>query len=197
MKTSTLNRSMLSGESMALLAEIKALDESSLSENINHSNQAKQDELDMLWQNFKITNKEEKSPGVYILVGFIAGAVSMFLMTAMLSFTAFSGTEDKISNIQEHKIIRKEHGSFAPINSPKYAEDKATAEDLTVEEAVVNAPAVINDKYKVKAGDSLEAISVKFYGKASPENTKKIQKANELASPHAIYAGQELLIPMN
>lgn len=200
MKTSTLNRSMLSGESMALLAELKSLNEESEREsaNINNSMQSKQDELDILWQNFKITQKEEKSPGIYILAGFIAGALSMFLMTAMLSFTTFSNTDGSVSApVQERKIVKKDHGSFAPIGSPQYVADQATVADLTAEEAVVNAPAVINDKYKVKAGDSLEAISVKFYGKASPENTKKLQAANGLASPHAIYAGQELLIPMN
>ena len=54
MKTSTLNRSMLSGESMALLAELKSLNEESEREsaNINNSMQSKQDELDILWQNF-------------------------------------------------------------------------------------------------------------------------------------------------
>lgn len=200
MKTSTLNRSMLSGESMALLAELKSLNEEDERQSLNNNNsiKAKQDELDILWQNFKIMPKEEKSPGIYILAGFIAGALSMFLMTAMLSFTTFSSSDGSISSpVQERKIVKKEYGSFAPIGSPQYVADKATVEDLTAEEAVVNAPAVINDKYKVKAGDSLEAISVKFYGKASPENTKKLQVANGLASPHAIYAGQELLIPMN
>ena len=55
---------------------------------------------------------------------------------------------------------------------------------------------VLDDKYKVKRGDSLEAISVKYYGKASPENTLKLQNANNLTSPHSIYEGQTLLIPM-
>ncbi len=200
MKTSTLNRSMLSGESMALLAELKSLNDETEKQSVdsNGSMLSKQDELDILWQNFKISTKEEKSPGIYILAGFVAGALSMFLMTAMLSFTTFSNMENSVSApIQERKIVKKEHGSFAPINSPEYIANKVTVEELTAEEAVVNAPAVINDKYKVKAGDSLEAISVKFYGKASPENTKKLQSANGLASPHAIYAGQELLIPMN
>lgn len=200
MKTSTLNRSMLSGESMALLAELKSLNdetERQTSDN-NNSLQSKQDELDILWQNFKIMPKEEKSPGIYILAGFIAGALSMFLMTAMLSFTTFSNVDGSVSaSVTERKIVKKDHGTFARIDSPQYVADKVTVEELTAEEAVVNAPAVINDKYKVKAGDSLEAISVKFYGKASPENTKKLQAANGLASPHAIYAGQELLIPMN
>ena len=95
MKTSTLNRSMLSGESMALLAELKSLNEETERQSLENNNslQAKQDELDILWQNFKIMPKEEKSPGIYILAGFIAGALSMFLMTAMLSFTTFSNSD--------------------------------------------------------------------------------------------------------
>ena len=208
MKNSTLNRAMLSGENMALLAELKSQNENN-SENANtnenqESHKSKRDELDMLWQNFKIHTKEEKSPGIYILVGFIAGALSMFMMTAMLSITTFSNSED-LASVNERKIIKKEHGSFFTLNKPeeqavKTEETKPeeTVEQPTEEELMIKEnPVVINDKYKVKAGDSLEAISVKFYGKASPENTKKLQEANDLASPHAIYAGQELLIPMN
>ena len=68
---------------------------------------------------------------------------------------------------------------------------------MTPEEVVMSTPSVINDTYKVKSGDSLEAISVKFYGQASPANTKKLQEANNLSSPHAIRAGQTLTIPLN
>lgn len=204
MKNSILNRSMLSGENMALLAELKSQNENEIAEE-NASvekkeiSKAKHDELDILWQNFKISNKEEKSPGIYILTGFIAGALSMFLMTAMLSITTFSNSENGPAP-NERKIVKKTHGSF--FGKEKAAEEPV-AEENTVEkttpeeEVLMNTPAVINDKYTVKAGDSLEAISVKFYGKASPENTKKLQEANDLASPHSIYAGQELLIPMN
>ncbi|MCR5261688.1 MAG: LysM domain-containing protein [Candidatus Gastranaerophilales bacterium] len=203
MKNSILNRSVLSNENMALLAEIKAQNEAENTEVQQQVNKEsvvqKRDELDILWQNFKISGKEEKSPGIYILTGFIAGALSMFLMTAMLSITTFSNSENS-SLLNERKIVKKAHGSFF---AAQEAAESETAEEttdetkMTPEEEVMSTPAVINDRYKVKAGDSLEAISVKFYGKASPENTKKLQEANELASPHAIYAGQELLIPMN
>ena len=206
MKNSTFNRSMLSGENMALLAELKSQNETNAENEKAVENQephkSKRDELDMLWQNFKIHTKEEKSPGIYILVGFIAGALSMFMMTAMLSITTFSNSED-LSSVNERKIVKKEHGSFFAVEKPEVtAKEEVKAEETvqqpTEEELMIKEnPVVINDKYKVKAGDSLEAISVKFYGKASPENTKKLQEANDLASPHAIYAGQELLIPMN
>lgn len=203
MKNSILNRSVLSSENMALLAELKAQNETENNNNASQENNEnivhKRDELDILWQNFKISGKEEKSPGIYILTGFIAGALSMFLMTAMLSITTFSNSENS-SLVNERKIVKKAHGSFftdTPVKENDSVSEANTESEITPEEEVMNTPAVVNDKYKVKAGDSLEAISVKFYGKASPENTKKLQEANDLASPHAIYAGQELLIPMN
>lgn len=194
MKNSTLNRSVLSGENMALLAELKAQNEENSEESVkNEASQktsSKQDELDFLWQNFKINTKDVKSPGVYIFTGFIAGALSMFLMTAMLSITAFSNPDDAIVK-NERKIVKKNHGTFGLFEKSKVAEVKQNTEEIT------KKPTVVNDKYKVKAGDSLEAISLKFYGKISPENTEKIRAANALASPHSIYAGQELLIPLN
>lgn len=194
MKNSTLNRSVLSGENMALLAELKAQNEEASEESVKNDaspkTATKQDELDFLWQNFKINTKDEKSPGVYILTGFIAGALSMFLMTAMLSITAFSNPDDTTVK-NERKIVKKNHGTFGAFEKSKVAEVKQNTEEIA------KTPAVVNDKYKVKAGDSLEAISLKFYGKISPENTEKIRAANALASPHSIYAGQELLIPLN
>ncbi|MGN0014708.1 MAG: hypothetical protein ACI37T_04750, partial [Candidatus Gastranaerophilaceae bacterium] len=61
MKNSTLNRSVLSGENMALLAELKAQNEENSEESVkNEASQktsSKQDELDFLWQNFKINTK--------------------------------------------------------------------------------------------------------------------------------------------
>lgn len=199
MKNTTLNRSVLSGENMALLAELKSQNaetESLENKNSIKNTKTKQDELDFLWQNFKINQREEKSPGIYILTGFIAGALSMFLMTAMLSITTFSAKNENI--IKERKIVKKQHGSF--LNEKQNTvptESTLTSEINLTENAADNIQPVINDKYTVKAGDSLEAISVKFYGKASPENTEKLKTVNNLASPHAIYAGQELLIPLN
>ncbi len=196
MKNSTLNRSMLSGENMAVLAELKSQNEdvAEVKQVNNASMRSKQEELDFLWQNLKVNTKEEKSPGIYILAGFIAGALSMFIMTAMLSIFTFSSPDS--SSFQERKIIKKERGSFTN-SDEKVAPVKETAKDMTPEEVVMSTPSVINDTYKVKPGDSLEAISVKFYGQASPANTKKLQEANNLSSPHAIRAGQTLTIPLN
>ena len=107
MKNSTLNRSMLSGENMAVLAELKSQNEdvAEVKQVNNASMRSKQEELDFLWQNLKVNTKEEKSPGIYILAGFIAGALSMFIMTAMLSIFTFSSPDS--SSFKKEKLSRK------------------------------------------------------------------------------------------
>lgn len=45
----------------------------------------KDKELDLLWQNFKISQKSEKSPGVYLATGFIAGAITMLLFSSIIN----------------------------------------------------------------------------------------------------------------
>jgi len=197
MNNSTIKRAMLSDENMAVLSELQSQNQETKNNEVEqkHNEGSKQEELDYLWRNFKINKKEDRSPGIYILVGFIAGALSMFLMTAMLSISTFSNLDGN-QNVNERKLVKKQHGSFSFVKSaPAAAEVKAEAEEEH-NDIMQDQPAVIMDKYKVKSGDSLEAISVKYYGKASPENTLKLQNANNLSSPHSIYAGQTLLIPM-
>lgn len=196
MNNYTIKRAMLSDENMAVLSELQ---EQNQKTNINDKQEArndgsKQDELDYLWRNFRINKKEDRSPGIYILVGFIAGALSMFLMTAMLSISTFSSM-DGTQNVNERKLIKKKHGSFS-FSKPAVVDVKVEDTENENEDLLADQPSVITEKYKVKRGDSLEAISVKYYGKASPENTLKLQNANNLTSPHAIYEGQTLLIPM-
>ena len=195
MNNSTIKRAMLSDENMAVLSELQSQNQEAQNSEVEqkHNEGSKQEELDYLWRNFKINKKEDRSPGIYILVGFIAGALSMFLMTAMLSISTFSNLDGN-QNVNERKLVKKQHGSFSFAKSaPAAVEVKAEEEHNDI---MQDQPAVIMDKYKVKSGDSLEAISVKYYGKASPENTLKLQNANNLSSPHSIYAGQTLLIPM-
>ena len=196
MNNSIIKRATLSDENMALLSELKTQSEDKVNVAVNENNQdnSNQNELDYLWRNFKINKKDDRSPGIYILVGFIAGALSMFLMTAMLSISAFSNMDGSTVK-NERKLIKKHHGSFGFIkNKEQNTEETANEEEQAV--VAEDNSAVITQEYKVQRGDSLEAISVKFYGKASPENTLKLQEANNLKSPHSIYEGQTLVIPM-
>ena len=87
MRNSSIYRSNLSDEKIAFLSEIKNQKENNEDENTPkaYKRPAKQKELDILWESFKISAKEEKSPGVYLLTGFVAGALCIFLMNSIIS----------------------------------------------------------------------------------------------------------------
>ena len=86
MQKSTLYRSNLTKEKMALLEELQ--NEAQQQENnlSVYKRPSREKELDVLWKNFKLNQKADKSPGIYLTIGFITGAFCMFLMTALLSF---------------------------------------------------------------------------------------------------------------
>ena len=87
MKSSTLHRSNLTKEIMELLREIKAQRHTSNDNSPGiYVRPAKEKELDLLWQTFKVNHKSEKSINAYMVVGFIGGALAMFLLTVLISF---------------------------------------------------------------------------------------------------------------
>lgn len=56
-----------------------------------------------------------------------------------------------------------------------------------------NPPKPAENKYTVKSGDTLWAISKKYYGDGS--QYMKIANANNISNPNLIYPGQVLVIP--
>ena len=146
----------------------------------------KQKELDLLWQNFKISTKEDKSPGVYLLTGFIAGALSMFIMNTALNISANMSS------------------STQSLGQPKF-EKKINRKSVTPQIAVVPATVQNNQEnviptfetYTVKNGDSMSSIVLRFYGKYDPSKVEKIRQANKLTNAHKLSIGQQLIIPLN
>ena len=186
MRNSTLHRSNLSSEKMALLAELKAQkSQSSDTAPGVYKRPSKQKELDILWQSFKVHQKDEKSPGLYLLTGFIAGALSMFLMTAMISINANSSDEMTDSTLTtpkiEKKLIRRSEASKLTIVPP----DKPVAP--------VSAP----ETYTVQSGDTLEGIIIRFYGRFDQSKINKLKEANKMANPNDLQIGQKLIIPLD
>ena len=141
-----------------------------------------------MWQNFKINPKEEKSPGVYLLTGFIAGALCMFIMNAILSISSNIGNEADVTSLGqpkfEKKISRKD-------TLPQIAVIPAQTE--AIEETII--PTFEN--YTVKSGDSMSSIVYRFYGKYDPAKVEKIRQANKLTNAHKLSIGQQLVIPLN
>ena len=181
MKSSTIRRSNLSKEKMAVLEALSKYRQDSYDNTPNvYVRPNKEKELDVLWQNFKISQKAEKSPSVYLATGFIAGAVAMLIVTSLISFSVRGINTAENTSAPKAKI-KKEKLSFIPAG----------------EKAVENQTSTINEVYTVQSGDTIESILIRFYGSYSPEKAKLVQEANSLPSLDRISIGQKLSIPMN
>ncbi|MDR1168845.1 MAG: LysM peptidoglycan-binding domain-containing protein [Heliobacteriaceae bacterium] len=174
MKSSTVRRSNLSKEKIAVIEALSRYRHDDDSPNV-YVRQSKEQELDMLWQNFKVNQKSDKSPNVYLATGFIAGAVVALILAAIVTFSARSFDDDVVVKVKAKKDIKAENVNFIP-SSP--------------------APAAASETYTVKEGDTIEAVLIRFYGSYSLEKQDLIVKANNLANPNALSIGQKLIIPL-
>lgn len=184
MKSTTLRRAGLSKEKMEVLEALakyrrQVYDKEMTSAKYNAPTRPlKEKELDILWHNFRHNTKtSEKSPGVYLLTGFIVGAVSMLLMVALL----MSARNMELKTVKSNNKIEEAKLTFIPA-------------DKTIETV---APTGTKEVYKVQSGDTLESIVIRFYGSYDKSKVQKIMDANHLKNPNAISIGQELEVPLN
>ncbi len=185
----------MSDEKIAFLSELKSQKEYNNDEDNapkTYKRQGKQKELDLLWQNFKISPKEEKSPGVYLLTGFIAGALCMFIMNSILSISSNIAAEPSSTSLGQPKFEKKisRKSKLPQINSNISVVPASTqaAEEVTI-------PAT--EIYTVKSGDSMSSIVYRFYGKYDPSKVDKIKQANKLTNANKLSIGQKLIIPLD
>ncbi len=155
-------------------------------------------ELDLLWANNRAYQKEDRSPIIPFVAGFLIGGV---LTTAV--FLLFIMKPDFAQNGQ---------GLFAPLSK---AFHHAPADEMSLPSGAEPgvAPGVNNDNttgaatgtmpavagasttYVVKPGDTLGSIAEKVYNSASPDLVLKIQTANAMKNPNALKLDQKLTIP--
>ncbi|MDD3014175.1 MAG: LysM domain-containing protein [Candidatus Gastranaerophilales bacterium] len=181
MRSSTLHRSSISKERIAALEEL--LSDKSQPYDSSPGVYVRSDkdrELDILWQGFKLNTKEERSPGIYLSIGFVTGAICMFLMTTILNFGNPS------------------HESFIDLNLWKKGntEVKEKVTPIGVNPASKAVSTVKTEKYTIQNGDTLEKVALRYFGSASPEKIQKIQEVNGLDNPNRISIGQKLIIPV-
>ena len=184
MKNSALYRSNLSKERMALLEELQNEAQEQENNLSVYKRPSREKELDVLWKNFKVNQRGDKSPGIYLTIGFITGAFCMFLLTAVLSF----GTVANDNTVKEEIVTKKPKASklaFIPINKKQK------------NEVQTEAPTTTYESYTVASGDTLEKIIIRFYGKNDVSKIDKIVEANKLSSPNSLSIGQKLIIPMD
>lgn len=181
MKSSTLRRSNLSKERIAVLEELAKNRKQPYDASPGVYVRAnKEKELDVLWQNFRVSQKDDKSPGIYLATGFIAGAIAMLIMTTLLSFSMRGSDSNEIQMPRKSKA-EKAKLTFIPA-------------DKTADKAVTNGS---SESYTVKNGDTLESVIIRFYGKYDPSKVEKIRVANKMKNPNNLQIGQSLVIPMD
>ena len=189
MKSSTLRRANLSKEKIQVLETLAKYRRQSLNaHNIqqNAPTQIKERELDMLWNSFKQHNKQDKSPTVYLITGFVAGIIITVIVTILIQMSMTSIHEkatDITSKVPDTKI-EDTAITFIPA-------DKETVSVGTV------ATASKEETYTVQNGDTLESIIIRFYGSYSKDHEKAIKDANALKNPNALSIGQKLVIPLH
>ena len=178
MKSSTIRRSNLSKEKMAVLEALSKYktDASDNTPNV-YVRPSRDKELDLLWQNFKVNQKADKSPSVYLGTGFIAGVVTTIIAGAVigLSMNGIASTPnisvDKKANVKNEKL------NFVP----------------AAEQA---AEGLVDEVYTVQSGDTMESILTRFYGGYSQERAWAVMNANNMKNPNKLSIGQKLTIPM-
>ena len=181
MGSSSLHKSNLTRERLAVLEELlsdKQKNCESTAEQYN--NQNKDREIDILWQGLK-NHKDERSPGVYLSIGFVTGAVCMFLMTSVLNFGQKTENTTDLSLWKKGNIATKQ----TPVNI-SLAGAATTSQPLKTK----------TTKYIIKSGDTLEKVSVNIYGSFDPQKVQDIQTVNNIKNPNSIQIGQELIIPV-
>ena len=177
MKNTLQQKANISREKLAVLEELLTTKQKEYEATASEYNQQNKDrEIDILWQELK-THKEERSPGIYLSIGFVVGALAMFLMTSIINFGVQS------DNTAAFNVWKK-----SSISAKKAAINVAPASST---DDIVN-----NMKYTIKSGDTLETIAVKYYGVASQANIAKLQRANNIKNPHSIQIGQTISVPL-
>ena len=181
MNSSTLRRSNITREKMAMLSAISNYNIANGKSNANITD--KQAELDILWQNFKIAATSGKNPKAYFSLGFMAGIVTSLIVVMLISFFVGYSPLNNL-NFSAPKI-KKENIKFTFVPADK---------QLPQEE---NVSVPTEKEYTVQSGDSLEDICVRFYGRYDESKIKEIQAKNNLKDINSIKIGQVLLIPVN
>jgi hypothetical protein len=178
MKSSSLHRSKLTRERLAVLEELlsdKQKNCESTAEQYNKHN--KDREIDILWQGLK-SHKDERSPGIYLSIGFVTGAVCMFLMTSSLNFG------QKTENTTDLSLWKK--GNIAA---------KKTPVNISLSGSASNAKS-LTKQYVIQKGDTLERIALKVYGASTPQRVQDIQAVNNIKNPNSIQIGQTITVPV-
>ena len=227
MKSSTIRRSNLSKEKIAVLEALSKFNNSNDNNNIVQDSginsepiedgspevyvrQNKEKELDILWKDFKIP-KGERSPIVYLGIGFALGVITTLLVSAFIGMSSGNFHPGFSSKKAQETAAVTVPAETSTVNE---YEDETTTTETSVEpeakprkfgifssrsnsEATTETPTVENKEYEVQSGDTMERIVKNFYGNYSEEKVNAVMKANNMTNPNKLSIGQKLIIPVD
>ncbi|MBQ1612802.1 MAG: LysM peptidoglycan-binding domain-containing protein [Alphaproteobacteria bacterium] len=230
MKSSTIRRSNLSKEKMAVLEALSKYNNLSGSNSsvddyaVNsepiedgspevYVRPSKEKELDLLWKDFRIP-KGERSPIVYLGLGFVAGVVTTLALSAVISMSsgnfhfgtqhnAASEIEGQNSTSVSETVEASVSTSGEAVSEETAAESSGTAKKFGLfgssksnnETSSQTSSSQSYREYIVQDGDTMEKIAKSFYGTYSPEKVDAIVKANNMKDANRLSIGQKLNIP--
>ena len=182
MKSTTLRRSNITREKVQMMEALSRYNKQHQDEDF-YKSQNKTRELDALWQSFGVrTQRNEKAPQVYFVVGLVCGVVITLAIVVIVSLLLnLSTPKDDVISIPKKAAVETNDFSFIPADSAASKPAVSTAR---------------NEEYTVKSGDTLESIVIRFYGSFDMSKVNAIQSANKMANPNALSIGQKLIIPM-
>lgn len=185
MKSSTIRRSNLSKEKMAVLEALSKYRHDGFDNSPSvYVRPNRERELDMLWQNFKVNQKQEKTSSIYLVAGFIVGAVVMLGLVVLVVFSA-----NGISFLKEKRAT-------APVVAPVKVKKEKFNLNFIPSATEKEEPTETNEIYTVQGGDTMESILVRFYGSYSKDKEALVMKTNNMTNPNKLSIGQKLTIPV-
>jgi nucleoid-associated protein YgaU len=148
-------------------------------------------ELDMLYSGHKFLTRDERSPFVFFFIGLVVGAV----ITALTLFLLNSKPQANPLNPPKagEAAVSQPADPSAPMQGSSVT-IPGTGSSQALGNGVNNAGAS-GTTYVVQSGDTLDKISLKFYGSSDPSMVEKLKTANKLTNPNQIRLEQTLVVP--
>jgi len=151
-------------------------------------------ELEALWpgvNHHEFFQPSRKSPSFFLTIGFLAGAVVSLIGVWGYSFFTSGGINNVVA--QQKKIVVAGGGTVGAKSQISSETGSGGTHPIVVGGSEVIVPAF--PTYEVQSGDTLAAIALKAYHRASPRLLDEICKANNMRSAHVLNLGQTLTLP--
>lgn len=172
--------------------------------------QASADDFNTFWapvQSNLLSQKRKESLSTW-MIGIVAAMILILfiliftLLSPSKNYQASNGNEVVVNGKAKKKIVSE---AKADKESSQKEEEAIKVTNIKMERNDVKSSANQSPllssnsgsivEYKVRSGDTIERIAVKFYGEFNSEIIKKIKLANKIRNPRSLQIGQKLIIP--